>query len=107
MTQREIEANPVSGYLMLLVALGVALLSLLLFVSGRPPIAIPGFLISAFIAAGLFLVNPNEAKVLQLFGRYVGTAKAPGLRWANPLYTKRPSRWLIPASCTASGIRHG
>ncbi len=38
---------------------------------------------------GLFIVNPNEAKVLQLFGRYVGTVKNQGLRWANPLYTKK------------------
>ncbi|MEE9596262.1 MAG: hypothetical protein V3V96_05740, partial [Acidiferrobacterales bacterium] len=36
--------------------------------------------------AGLFMVNPNEAKVLQLFGKYVGTVREPGLRWANPLY---------------------
>ena len=42
-----------------------------------------------FLAAGLFIVNPNEGKVLQLFGRYVGTVKNPGLRWANPLYTKK------------------
>jgi regulator of protease activity HflC (stomatin/prohibitin superfamily) len=39
--------------------------------------------------AGLFIVNPNEARVLQLFGKYVGTVKAPGLRWANPFYLKR------------------
>ena len=39
--------------------------------------------------AGLFLVNPNETKVLQLFGDYVGSAKEAGLRWANPLYSKR------------------
>ena len=38
---------------------------------------------------GLFVVNPNEARVLQLFGRYVGTVQQQGLRWANPLYTKR------------------
>jgi regulator of protease activity HflC (stomatin/prohibitin superfamily) len=37
---------------------------------------------------GFFIVNPNEAKVLQLFGKYVGTAREPGLRWANPFYTK-------------------
>lgn len=37
---------------------------------------------------GLFVVNPNEAKVLQLFGKYTGTAKEPGLRWANPFMTK-------------------
>ena len=37
---------------------------------------------------GSFVVNPNEGRVLQFFGRYVGTAKEPGLRWANPLYKK-------------------
>jgi regulator of protease activity HflC (stomatin/prohibitin superfamily) len=38
--------------------------------------------------AGFFMVHPNEAKVLQLFGSYVGTAREPGLRWANPFYAK-------------------
>ena len=37
---------------------------------------------------GLFTVAPNEAKVLQLFGRYTGTVHEPGLRWANPFFTK-------------------
>ena len=35
------------------------------------------------------MVNPNEGRVLQLFGRYVGTVKDQGLRWANPLLTKK------------------
>jgi len=38
---------------------------------------------------GLFTVNPNEAKVLQLFGHYVGTVRQPGLKWANPFYLRR------------------
>jgi len=38
---------------------------------------------------GLFTVSPNEAKVLQLFGNYMGTVREPGLRWVNPLFTKR------------------
>ncbi len=41
-----------------------------------------------FLLSGLFVVNPNEARVLQLFGDYVGTVKEDGLRWANPFYTK-------------------
>ena len=41
------------------------------------------------LLAGLFMVNPNEGRVLQLFGKYVGTAKMEGLRWANPFYSKR------------------
>ncbi len=38
---------------------------------------------------GFFTVAPNQAKVLQLFGRYVGTEKHAGLRWTNPLYSKK------------------
>ena len=44
---------------------------------------------AVFLLLGLFVVNPNEGKVLQLFGQYVGTAKVPGLRFANPLYAKK------------------
>jgi regulator of protease activity HflC (stomatin/prohibitin superfamily) len=46
-------------------------------------------LFDLFLFVGLFVVNPNEGKVLQFFGDYVGTARAAGLRWANPLYTKK------------------
>ena len=42
-----------------------------------------------FLMLGVFVVNPNEGRVLQLFGDYVGTVKVPGLRWANPFYTKK------------------
>jgi regulator of protease activity HflC (stomatin/prohibitin superfamily) len=46
-------------------------------------------LATGFLMAGLFVVNPNEGRVLQLFGDYRGTARVPGLRWANPFYTKK------------------
>jgi hypothetical protein len=46
--------------------------------------------LAAFVAAGLFIVNPNEARVLQLFGAYRGTVRDSGLRWANPFFSKRP-----------------
>jgi len=35
---------------------------------------------------GFFMVQPNQGRVLLLFGRYVGTAKEAGLRWTNPFY---------------------
>ena len=38
---------------------------------------------------GFFTVAPNEGKVLQFFGRYVGTVRDSGPRWANPFYSKR------------------
>jgi regulator of protease activity HflC (stomatin/prohibitin superfamily) len=46
--------------------------------------------VSAFVlCSGFFVVNPNEGRVLQLFGQYSGTVRTPGLRWANPFYSKR------------------
>lgn len=45
--------------------------------------------VAAIALAGLFTVQPNQGVVPQLFGRYVGTVKYPGLRWANPFYSKR------------------
>ncbi len=47
-------------------------------------------LVLAIFWFGFFVVQPNKGKVLQLFGRYVGTARVPGLWWANPFFTKRP-----------------
>ena len=42
-----------------------------------------------FLYAGFFTVNPNEGRVLQFFGSYIGTVQDPGLRWASPFYTKK------------------
>jgi regulator of protease activity HflC (stomatin/prohibitin superfamily) len=53
---------------------------------------IEGALVLVLAAVGLFgffVVNPNEGKVLQLFGDYRCTVKKPGLRWANPFYSNR------------------
>ena len=47
------------------------------------------FIAWIFLMTGFFMVAPNEAQVLQLFGDYVGTAKITGLRYANPFYKKR------------------
>ena len=58
----------------------------------NPPAALGWALALAVLGiamAGLFTVQPNEAKVLTLFGDYVGTVRKPGLHWANPLYAKK------------------
>lgn len=47
------------------------------------------FSIWAVCLVGFFMVQPNQGKVLLLFGRYVGTTKQEGLRWTNPFYQKR------------------
>jgi regulator of protease activity HflC (stomatin/prohibitin superfamily) len=46
------------------------------------------FLVVAVCYHGFFMVHPNQAKVLQLFGTYVGSVRQTGLRWANPFYAK-------------------
>ena len=45
--------------------------------------------IGIFVSTGLYMVQPNQAAVLSLFGKYVGTVKDNGLRWNNPFFTKR------------------
>jgi regulator of protease activity HflC (stomatin/prohibitin superfamily) len=93
---RETERSAVTGLLMLPVLLLSAALSLYLGVQMlKAGAVVPGvgfLLLEAVLVvclAGFFVVNPNEGRVLQLFGAYRGTVKTPGLRWANPFYTKR------------------
>ena len=47
-----------------------------------------GIIVGIFLAAGLFVVNPNQAVALLLFGNYHGTTRQMGLRFANPFFTK-------------------
>lgn len=92
---KELKRTVASGYVMLVV-LAVAQLGLayLIYLAGSAQ-NIAGVIAAALASiivlicwAGLFMVHPNEAKVLQLFGKYVGTCHDPGLRWANPFYAK-------------------
>ncbi|MFG2036606.1 SPFH domain-containing protein [Dactylosporangium sp. NPDC048998] len=46
-------------------------------------------LIGAVILTGFTVVNPNEARVIQFFGRYVGTVSEAGFHWTVPLTAKR------------------
>ena len=42
-----------------------------------------------FCGMGFFIVQPNQAAVMQFFGKYIGSERHSGLRWANPFYTKQ------------------
>lgn len=93
---REIDSHVVPGYAALLIGLGSMGLSVLVFALSIAGESVIGIILAlvAFVGAfvlltGLFTIGPNEAKVLQLFGAYHGTVKKPGLRWANPFYTKK------------------
>ena len=53
-------------------------------------VAAIAFVLLVFLTKGFFQVQPNQGVVMQLFGRYAGTARETGLRWTNPFYAKRP-----------------
>jgi regulator of protease activity HflC (stomatin/prohibitin superfamily) len=93
---RERENAAVPGLPVLLGGIGLIGLSIYQIIQGAKdasPLMIVGWMLvlvgSVVLLAGLFVVNPNEGKVLQFFGSYAGTVKRPGLRWANPFYTKK------------------
>ena len=91
--QDETAASTLSGYPML------AILPLTVLAGVAGALMLGGVaikilsLIVALLAlvclAGFYMVAPNEGRVLQLFGQYVGTDRALGLRWANPFYSKQ------------------
>jgi regulator of protease activity HflC (stomatin/prohibitin superfamily) len=52
-------------------------------------VALVLLIVELIMLAGFFVVNPNEAKVLILFGKYSGSVKQDGFHWANPLLVKK------------------
>ena len=94
---REKERKVPSGYLMLVVIFVLQLGTIYwLYAAALAQSvvsvisAVIASLIVAILWAGFFMVHPNQARVMQLFGAYAGTARESGLRWANPFYTKKP-----------------
>ena len=92
---REQERQVVNGALALvagLAGLGLAVAWFIYAIRHKDGLQVLGSILmlvtTLTLLAGLFTVAPNEARVLQLFGDYAGTVRTPGLRWANPLYTK-------------------
>ena len=81
--------RPLSGYMMLLLCLlciGIGIVG----ISQRiPAIIVPSFLLFAFLMPGFMIINPNESRVLTLFGKYNGTVKENGFFWVNPFFVKR------------------
>lgn len=95
---KEIRKTAPSGIAMLVVDLALLVGSISCFVMAKSSVTFSkgemilmglGLLFAfGLVSIGFFTVHPNKAVVLQLFGRYVGTVHEPGLRWANPFYTK-------------------
>lgn len=86
---REKRVGGVSGLGVLFAALALVGLAVLALDARQIALGVAALVVGLLALWGLFMVNPNEARVLQLFGQYVGTVREPGLRWANPFYSKR------------------
>jgi regulator of protease activity HflC (stomatin/prohibitin superfamily) len=93
---REKELKGFSGWMMLLVLLGLVIFAVIMFISAiraEDALRIILWLVLALVLTvgffGLTIVNPNEARVVQLFGKYRGTIREQGLRWVNPLTRRR------------------
>jgi regulator of protease activity HflC (stomatin/prohibitin superfamily) len=94
---REREIKGVSGWLMLFLLVALVILSIVML--GRSVradeegliavILVVVLVVAAVCVFGLTVINPNQAKVVQLFGTYQGSLKQQGLRWVNPLTTRR------------------
>jgi len=87
--------KPMSGYLALLISLVLFFGGIVLFISSievNPLLAIlSGFmvLLSIFFMKGLMIIQPNHSRVLNFFGRYMGTVKDNGLFFINPLFSSQ------------------
>ncbi len=91
---REIRRQAGAGLPILLSLLLLILLSIVGFIRSVPdePVVAGVFAVAALVlfvlSTGAFTVQPNSARVLTLFGKYIGTVRDQGLFWANPFYHK-------------------
>ncbi len=93
---KERSANKINGYAFLVVGLLVLAFSFYVFIQSASEQSGWGMLGSLVIAglgtlilSGLSVVQPNEARVVTLFGNYVGSVRHDGLWWVNPFTTKK------------------
>ena len=89
-------AVKVNGYMFFVVGIALTILSIFVFIRGATLDSIWYIMLGAvlFIGAmlilgGLFVVQPNEARVLTLFGKYAGSLRDDGLWWVNPFTAKK------------------
>ncbi|WDE07558.1 SPFH domain-containing protein [Thalassomonas viridans] len=81
-----------NGYLMLVVLLALTAFDFALLTQAKGlffGVILIGAVILALCFVGFYMVQPNQGKVMTLFGAYAGTDKTPGLRWTIPFYLRK------------------
>jgi regulator of protease activity HflC (stomatin/prohibitin superfamily) len=87
--------KPMSGYLALIICLVLFVAAVYFFISGVDQsipfvvLSVLCFLLFCFFMKGLMIIQPNHSRVLNFFGKYVGTVKDNGLFFINPLYSSQ------------------
>jgi len=83
----------IATLLALIIILGLLIYILTVFIRSREPfgtlLTVLWMVADAICFAGLFVVHPNQGVVVQLFGKYTGTVRAPGLHWVNPFTSRK------------------
>ena len=101
-TSAERPARGYNGYVMLIVLLATVLLAVWAFTGGFPPDGATAgekltfgltlgasVILFTLVAAGFYMIQPNQGAVITLFGEYRGTDRAEGLRWVWPWMMRR------------------
>ncbi len=89
MKKEETVFKPMSGYIMLLVVLALIGLPIWAMAVYQMMWTVVFIVLGVFALPGFTVVNPNESKVMVLFGEYKGTIKENGFWWMNPFYVKK------------------
>lgn len=100
-SSKERGGSAYNGYLMLVVLLAIAVIAALMMIGAFPPdgatkaikLAFVGTLVGGLLtvligAIGFFMIQPNQAAVITMFGEYRGTVRKEGLHWVWPWMTK-------------------
>jgi regulator of protease activity HflC (stomatin/prohibitin superfamily) len=82
-------ATTMDGGLMLAVAVLLLLGSVFMLVVMDNPVFVPGIILGSLLLSGFYMVQPNQAYAITLFGNYKGTDRKTGLRWIWPWYGKK------------------
>ena len=96
LSNREVVTRVQSGWLMLFLLAALLVADIVLLTTQQPQgvflgictLAIPLLIV---LFTGLFSLQPNEARVLVLFGDYKGTVRESGFHWGNPFYSNGQS----------------
>ena len=88
---QEIIRRPISGWPVLALSLGLIIGGIAILLTHQPRLVLAAGVLEvfgAFLLSGLYSLQPNEARVLILFGAYHGTARESGMFWSNPFYSR-------------------